>query len=45
MTFFDYTADLIAQLNGMDRKELMLQIDAPQSKISGYATVGANVNK
>jgi len=29
MTFFDCTADLVGQLNGIDRKELMLQIDAP----------------
>jgi len=39
MTFFDCTADLVGQLNGIDRKELMLQIDAPLSKIYGYTTV------
>jgi len=39
MTFFDCTADLVGQLNGNGQKE-MLQIDAPLSKISGYATDG-----
>jgi len=39
MTFFDCTADLVGQLNGNGQKE-MLQIDAPLSKISGYATGG-----
>ena len=37
MTFFDCTADLVGQLNGNGQKG-MLQIDAPLSKISGYAT-------
>jgi len=37
MTFFDCTADLVGQLNGNGRKG-MLQIDAPLSKTSGYAT-------
>jgi len=36
MTFFDCTADLVGQLNGNGQKG-MLQIDAPLSKISGYA--------
>ena len=40
MTFFDYTADLVGQLNGNGWKK-MLQIDAPLSKISGYATASA----
>ena len=35
--FFDRTADLVGQLNGNGQK-VMLQIDAPLSKISGYAT-------
>ena len=37
MTFFDCTADLLGQLNGNGQKG-MLQIDAPRSKISVYAT-------
>ena len=37
MTFSDRTADLVEQLNGNGQKG-MLQIDAPLSKISGYAT-------
>jgi len=37
MTFFDCTADLVGQLNGNGQKG-MLQINAPLSKISGYAT-------
>ena len=37
MTFIDCTAHLVGQLNGNGRKG-MLQIDAPLSKISGYAT-------
>ena len=37
MTFFDCTADLVGQLNGNGQKGI-LQIDAPLSKISGYAT-------
>jgi len=37
MTFSDCTADLLGQLNGNGQKG-MLQIDAPLSKISGYAT-------
>jgi len=36
MTFFDCTADLAGQVNGNGQKG-MLQIDAPPSKISGYA--------
>ena len=40
MTFFDCTADLVGQLNGMDRKECY-RLTHPLSKISGYAT--ANV--
>jgi len=37
MTFFDCTADLVGQLNGMDRKECY-RLTHPLSKISGYAT-------
>ena len=37
MTFSDCTADLVGQLNGNGQKG-MLQIDAPMSKISDYAT-------
>ena len=29
MTFFDYTADLVGQLNGGNGQKGMLQIDAP----------------
>ena len=35
MRFFDCTADLVGQLNGMDRKECY-RLTHPLSKISGY---------
>ena len=41
MTFFDCTADLVGQLNGMDRKECY-RLTHPLLKISGYATDGWN---